>query len=60
MFAVIAGFLFAIGWVLNGIGGSTKIPAWFDWRGLLLLGLVSLSVHLYRAGPLYPWRRPPA
>jgi hypothetical protein len=57
MFAVIAGILFLIGWLLNGIGGSAKIPVWFDWRGLLLLGLASLCVHLYRSGPWYPWRR---
>lgn len=53
MLAVIAVILFSVSWVLHGSRAS--VPVWFDWQGLLLLGLVFVALHLI--WPL-PFRRP--
>lgn len=54
MFAVIAGVLYLIAFVLHWAGKGTN-P--FDADGVFLLGMISLAVHLaLRLGP--PWHRP--
>lgn len=54
MFAVIAAALFLISFVLHWASKGTN-P--FDVEGFMLLGLISLAVHLFvRAGP--PYHRP--
>jgi len=55
MLAVLAAILFAVSWVLHGIGPA-HIPVWFDWQGVALLGLVSLALYAAGAGPAWPRR----
>jgi hypothetical protein len=58
VFAIIAGVLFLIGFVLHWAGKGT---APFDWIGLMLLGLIAISVHLYLHYRWWPGRPvPPA
>jgi hypothetical protein len=54
MFAVIAGVLFLISFVLHWAGKGTS-P--FDPTGVFYLGMIAVAVHLaVRPGP--PWHRP--
>jgi uncharacterized membrane protein YjdF len=57
MFAVIAGVLFLISFVLHWAGKGTN-P--FDSVGVFYLGMIAVAVHLYLAAPWWPHRRPPA
>ncbi len=52
MFAVLAGVLFLIAWVLHWAGKGTN-P--LDPTGFLYLGLIAVAVHLALAVPW--WRR---
>ena len=56
MLAVIAAILFAVAFVLHG-AGPAHIPVWFNWDGLLLLGLVSLALHAAGVGVGPNWPR---
>lgn len=57
MFAVVAGVLYLIAFVLHWAGKGTS-P--FDSQGVFLLGMISLAIHLYLHHPWWPARRPPA
>lgn len=58
MLAIIAAILFVLAWFEHG-AKVTGVPAWFDWQGLALLGLVCVAADLF--WPVWRGRRvPPA
>ena len=57
MFAIIAGVLYLIAFVLHWAGKGTN-P--FDVEGVFLLGMISLAIHLYLHYRWWPGRVPPA
>jgi hypothetical protein len=56
VFAVIAGVLYLIAFVLHWVGKGS-VP--FDPEGFFLLGMISLAYHLYRHYPWWPGRPVP-
>lgn len=55
MLAILAAILFSIAWFIHG-AGVTNVPAWFNWQGLALLGLICLALSV--AWPVITgWRR---